>query len=235
MIHKRMILGAATLISAMTASGNGLQPELWGKVDVAPVYVHLDILESGHTIKNHNMGGVKADATVGFFSDMGWVIKPTALYATTCSHSQLFTGGAYFGHVTPICKGLYLTPLLGCMYTYMDTRIQIPFFGDTNLKERFYSVSPCVGLEGIYSFTPNFRICALYQYSWSRTKTRISTPIATIKDTSHTEGSSYSAMLEYDLNDCWSVNIGGAYNISLTKERHGLRGAGAKLGVAYWF
>jgi hypothetical protein len=42
-------------------------------------------------------------------------------------------------------------------------------------------------------------------------------------------------MLETDINDCWSVNIGGAYNISLSHEKHGLRAYGGRLALAYWF
>ena len=49
------------------------------------------------------------------------------------------------------------------------------------------------------------------------------------------KGSNYGVMIEHDLNDRWSINLGGAYNTSLTKEKHGIRGYGGRLGCAYWF
>jgi hypothetical protein len=38
--------------------------EICGKVDAGPTYVHIDVLESGHTIKRLEMGGVKADSSI---------------------------------------------------------------------------------------------------------------------------------------------------------------------------
>ncbi len=72
----------------------------------------------------------------------------------------------------------------------------------------------------------------MYQYVWSRTITRIKG----FKDTkSSPKGSNYSVMIESDINEKWSVNLGAAYNTSLTKEKHGLRGYGVRWGFAYWF
>ena len=100
------------------------------------------------------------------------------------------------------------------------------------VEERFRSCSPYLALELSYTFRPFCRLVLNYQYAWSRTHTTIS---RIVNEKSHSEGFSYSGMLEHDLNNNWSVSVGGAYNVSLTKEKHGLRAYGCKVGVAYWF
>ena len=42
-----------------------------GKVDLGPVFVHIDVLESGHTIKKLDMGGFKINGTIN--TDTGTV------------------------------------------------------------------------------------------------------------------------------------------------------------------
>ena len=127
-------------------------------------------------------------------------------------------------------------PLTGVNWGWLKTKLEIenPFnpLANIDLTEKFRSISPYVAFEASYTFCPGWRVVGNIQYAWSRTHTTIE-PF--IKDTSHSEGFSYSGMIEYDLNPCWSVNLGALYNQSLTKEKHGLRGWGCKLGLAYWF
>lgn len=202
-----------------------------GKVDVGPAYVHIDVLESGKTVKTMNMIAGRADASILIWEGKGWCIKPYALYAS--GGGELFTGGVGLGHCFPVNDKLTITPIVGCTYTYMHTHIHVEMEGfKFRFKEKFRSYSPYIGAELVWNITPCFRACLMFQYAWSQTRTVIN---KLIKDKNHSKGPNYSAMLEYDLNEQWSVNVAAAYNITLSKEKHGLRGAGVKLGIARWF
>jgi len=58
---------------------------------------------------------------------------------------------------------------------------------------------------------------------------------ASVRLKEHSSGSAFSAMIEQDLNKYWSVNLAGAYNNSMSKEKNGMRAYGVKLGIARWF
>jgi len=216
--------------------GFSLCAEFKGKVDVAPAYIHIDLLESGKTRHEMDLPAVKADAVI-FFTDGGWCLKPTVLYGT--NDGSIFNGGLGFGHYTPVTDWLALTPLLGVAYTdlHAHTTIPIPGFGGVKANEKNASVSGYVGLEFNFKFSDSFRGTAVYQYSWSRSHTqiRLAKPFPVVKSNDHSEGPSYSVQIEKDLNKKWSVNLGAAYNLGLSKEKHGLRAYGAKIGIAYWF
>lgn len=195
-----------------------------GKVDVGLAYVHLDVLESGHTVKRIDKIAFKGDAHLRVYK--GIVLKPTVLFS-----DDIFAGGIAIGHCTPVHRYLTLTPNIGVSASHITTRIDIPFYGFENLSENFRSRSFFVGLDYTINISSCWRICGIYQYVWSRTYTRIE---GLLNSKGHSKGSNYGLMLETDINDYWSVNIGGAYNISLSKEKHGIRGAGAKIGIVYW-
>lgn len=203
-----------------------------GKIDLAPAYVHIDVLESGKTIHRMNMAALKGDISYLPFAGYGIVIKPTFLCAT--GDGKLASGGVGLGHCTPITDCLTLTPHAGVLWTYIQTHIDIhtPFFTIPHVRETFRSTSGYLALEITYKIAQGWRISGMFQYVWSRTYTKIKDLVPLQKD--HAMGPNYALMLEYDITDKWSVNIGGAYNISLSKEKHGLRGAGVKVGVAYW-
>jgi hypothetical protein len=204
-----------------------------GKVDFAPAFVHIDVLESGHTVSRMDMLAFKTDATILIKKGYGFCVKPTLLCGTTGrSHGDLISGGVGLGHCTPINDKLTVTPSFGVIFTQIRTRTSIPFLGLHHLKEKFRSTSPYLGLDVTYTFLPCWRICAMYQYAWSHTHTKI-TGIGS--DKSRSDGPNYGIMLEHDLRDNLSVQLGAAYNITLSKEKHGLRGTGVKAGIAYWF
>lgn len=199
-----------------------------GKVDVGPIFMHVDVLESGHTVKRMDIGGIRADAAIK--TDCGFCFKPTVTYGV--GHGHLFSGGAGLGFCIPVCDGLIATPLVGCNYTNLRTYVNLHFPGATHLKERFRSVSPYVGLEATYTICTGWRLGGFVQYAWSRTHTTLS---HLASDRSWSKGFNYAASLEKDLNEKWSVNAAIGYNNSLSKEKHGLRGYGVKLGLVYWF
>lgn len=140
-----------------------------------------------------------------------------------------------------------MTPVVGYAWGYFKTKFDKeylvgvtpelqPILAKLETRETFRSKGPFLGIEASLKFCPRWRIIGYFQYSWSNTKTNLDIEnFAKILAKSSSKGPSYSAMIEHDLNDCWSINFGAAYNISLSKEKHGLRGYGCKLGIAYWF
>lgn len=241
------------LIVPFLASVYSLNADVCGKVDAGPTYIHIDVLQSGKTVKRIDMGGVKADSSIVVWK--GLCVKPTFLYGN--GHGEIISAGGSVGHYSPFWEKFSLTPAIGCVYTQLGTTIPVslpeevlrllPPIPRGHAKERFYSVSPYLALDFTWTFTPGWRIVAVYQYSWSRTLTTIGLnkafkpveslvgPVDNYKEWSHSQGSNYGLMLEGDINQCWSVSIGGAYNLGLSKEKHGLRAYGARIAIAYWF
>lgn len=208
------------------------------KVDAGAVYVHIDVLESGHTIKKLDMAGFKLNGTVMLKEGTGFCVKPDILYAS--GHGELISGAIGFGHVTPVTKDFCITPSAGIIVTNLRTSVDasvMPDFPPVHFRERFRSHAPYIALDFNYNICKGFRICFNVQYSWSRTHTRLHNNKldSVLKFKGNSKGSSYAVMVEKDINDQWSMHLGAAYNSSLSHEKHGLRGYGIKLGVARWF
>lgn len=213
------------LLSLNVASVYG---EIHGKVDIGPTIMDIDILESGKTIETLHMKGVKGDATLLLYK--GFCIKPSFIWGR--GHGQLAAGSIAVGYYIPITKNFKILPNVGMAWSYLHTRVDFEEFGLFDLKERFRSSSPFIGLEICYTFAEKWTLMGVYQYAWSRTHTKID-PI--ISDKSHSDGPNYSLGIDYSLNEHWSIIFGVGYNITLSKEKHGIRGKGAKLGIAYYF
>lgn len=203
-----------------------------GKVDLGATIIDLDILKSGHTEETLHMKGLKGDATIQIIG--GVVLKPGFIWGQ--GHGELASASIGIGHCTPIFKGFMLIPSAGVIFSYVRTKVdvEVPEFGITfeDQKERFRSISPYAALEFCYTFLEKWTLMGAYQYSWSRTHTKIG---KIVSETSHCCGPNYSLGLEYCIDEHWAVNLGAGYNISLSKEKHGIRGKGIKLGVAYYF
>ena len=202
-----------------------------GRVDVGPVYVHMDILEFGKTVRHLDMAGVRLDSTIAIYKR--FCVKPTFTYAG--NNGNLYNAGLAVGHFVPITKQLCITPYVGYAYTYVNSTFSFynPFLADKlHFKTSFHSYAPNIGLDVHYKFMDCWRICGTIQYAWSRTLNRIRNI-----QTYHTRsrGPSVALSLERDIGEHWTVNIAGAYNSSLTREKHGLRLYGFKFGVARWF
>ncbi len=202
-----------------------------GKIEVAPSFVHVDILESGHTVKRMDMWAGRAEGSYELYR--GLMIKGNALYSHgNAAKGGIFTAAAGLSWYLPYNEWLAVAPGAGLGYSHLWTKIDLPAYGLFDLQERFKSLSPYIGFDIYFTLTKGLRICASYQYSWSRTFTTISHLTRT---KSHSQGPIYGAIIEYDIDSNWSVNLGIAYNISLSKEKHGIRGSGIKAGLAYWF
>lgn len=212
-----------------------------GKIDLGPAYAHVDILYKGRTQHKMDLGGVKGDMYYRVWS--GLVVKPSFLYAHGNKNDRILTGGVGVGFCMPFKQCFCFTPVVGINWGNLETKVEYAFAlpnpetglyekFTVDLKQKFRSSSPYLGLEFSYTFIPTWRIVGNYQYSWSRTRTSIQGQ-ETFKGNS--KGSSYTAMIEHDITKQWSINLGGAYNCSLSKEKHGIRAYGFKLGLGYWF
>lgn len=216
----------ALLVLLSLVCFNAIDAKGIGKVELAPAYIHIDVINAKKTVKELDMAGVRLDAS--YATEQGWYIKPTAVYSKE-RDGQFGSFGLYLGRTAPLGKKFYITPYSGVSYTEMTTRIHI---GGASFTNRFRAWAPCIGVELIYNFMPNARACASYQYAWSRPYTKLKRALSKKSDA---EGPAYGLLLEYDLNKKWSVNIGAGLNESFSRQKTGLRARGLKLGIARWF
>lgn len=202
-----------------------------GKIELAPAYIHLDVIEAKNTIKELDMAGIRGDFCWVF--ENGWMIKPSGIYGKE-NDGELVTAGIAIGRCIPIGEKWIVIPSAGISYTAMETTIPIPLgeLGVFEFREHFTGHAPYASLDVTYIITPNLRISGCVQYAWSRSKTTIE-DLGSSK--SSAEGPNVAAQIEYDLNKSWSVNFGGAYNESYSKEKNGIRGRGLKIGLVRWF
>lgn len=199
-----------------------------GRVDIGPAFASIDMLESGHTVRTLELWGVRADATILIYK--GFCIKPAVLIADGKANLNVYSIGA--GFCFPITETITLTPSGGYSETHYKSRISFPAFGLTHLREKFKSQGGYLAIDGCWTFIPGFRAYAGFQWAWSTVHTTVR-PL--FKSKQHCQGPSYTGCIEYDLLENLSINFAGAYNLSLSKEKHGLRGKGCKLGLVYWF
>lgn len=216
------------LFAIICFSVSSAQAFIHGKIDVGPTIMNIDVLESGKTIETLHMKGVKGDAN--FLLYEGLYVKPSILWGK--GHGELTSGSLSVGYYLPITKKFKILPNVGITWSYLRTTVDIEPLMMFDLKERFRSASPFIGMELCYSITEKWTVMAIYQYAWSRTHTKIA---KIVSDHSHSCGPNYSLGVDYSINKNWSVTFGVGYNIMLSKEKHGLRGYGAKLGAAYYF
>ena len=199
------------------------------KLDIGPVFLQIDVLQHGKTEKRMELWGFKGDLNYVF--ENGFSIKPSVLYGG--GDGYLTNGGLGLGWYIPINDKITIGPFIGFTYSYVKTKTHLPQFLLKDIQEQFQSLCGWGAVEAIWCFISTWRLIVSYQYGWCRTRTKLE--VIPGKIDGHSQGSNYGIMLENDFIDNWSVNLGFGYNISLSKERHGLRAKGIKLGLAYWF
>lgn len=214
---------------------SSLYGELRGKATLAPVYLDVDILKSGKTEETLHMGGLRGDATLLFYKGLG--IKPGFLWGQGNHQGELTMGSLAACYYIPITNCLKILPNAGGTWSYLHCKLDMEEVMLFNLKERFRSSSAFLGMEVYYSITEKWTLIGAYQYAWSRTHTKIRSHLlgTVVSEKSHTCGPNYSLGIDYSINDHWSAVLGFGYNITLSKEKHGLRGKGLQLGVTYYF
>ena len=226
----RIITGVFVLLCSIAISP--LKGELCGKVDAGPTVLYVDLLESGKTQKTLKMAGVKGDATVLVYQ--GLAIKPGVLFAWG-KDSRVASGTLAVGYCLPITEKIKILPNVGMNWSYLVSYVDSKEHGFYNLRQRFRSQSEFIGMDFSYSLNPSFSFIFAYQYAWCKTDNRIGKTPFVQKFRSHSSGSNFSAGVEYYYNEHLAFNFGVGYNLSLSKEKHGIRGKGLKLGVAYYF
>lgn len=212
-----------------------------GKIEIAPAYIHIDFLKSGHTYHRIDLPAVRGDFYYRVWQ--GLQIRTNAMYGYSRHQNEYAAGGVGLAFCIPLLpKKLSITPLAGFSWSYLHSPFKHRLKSDNapttvfHLKQRFRSRSQFIGAELSWTIIPAWRLTLGYQWAWSRTHTKISNaPIEVANERSKSKGPTVSGMLEHDFNDSFSVNLGAAYNNSLSKEKHGVRGWGLKLGFAYWF
>jgi len=231
LLKKTLFPAAAAFTSLFMILEQQAHGDCLGKFELAPAYIHIDVIESRDTIKELDMPGIRADMSYVFGS--GWLIKPTALYGKE-NDGEITNLGIGFGRCIPLCDRWIFTPTAGVTYTNVGAKIHLDLgaLGEIEFRERFKAIAPYISAEIIYSIAPCWRICANAQYAWSHSKTKIK---SLFTEKSDSQGPSYGLLVEYDFNQCWSINIGGAYNESYSKEKNGIRGRGGKIGLVRWF
>lgn len=218
-------------IFADCCDGTTEGPKVCGKLDMSVAFVHIDLLKNGVTDERMDIPAARADLCYSIWK--GVVIKPNILYGY--NNQELIMTGVGLGHIIPITNDIKITPVVGFNYSYLDTKTDNPI-DDT--KRTFKSYGGYIGMEGSYAFTKRVRAYLTYQYAWTYNTTVFNIPAPFSMKLNYKErssGSAISAMLEEDLNDYWSVNIAGAYNNSMSKEKNGMRAYGFKVGLARWF
>lgn len=232
---------AGTIVAGLLACVN---LSAHGRVDAGPVYVHLDVLESGKTIDKLDMEGFRADGNFQIYS--GFVLKPA--FAIAGGRGDYYSGtlalGFYvpMGQLTPFLEGLCFLPHVGWTGSRLKTHVDLPVpqvaVVIPGVLEIFRSSTEFVGLETTYQLLSNVSVSCSVIYGWSNTVTTLQKETTVLgnfrqKFPSSSKGWSYSAMVDYQFTQHWSVNIAGVYNLMLSKENHGIRATGVRLGLGY--
>lgn len=198
-----------------------------GKIDIAPTFLKIDSVESGKTIDSHNMKGVRVGLDYILYKAL--LFRGTGIVSWGDANFQTYTAG--LGACIPY-KKFYFTPSAGVTYSRFKADIDFPEIQFFDLKQKFRSLGPYVGLDIQWCFAPKWRIGGGFMWSWSHTHTSVK-PLFKGKDNS--QGPTWTMLLERDITSKWSVNVGAAYNRSLNKEKHGIKGQGVKIGLTRWF
>lgn len=201
--------------------------ECCGKIDVAPVYLRVNMIEGHKTVEKMNMGGGRIDASINVWK--GILIKPSFLYASGDGKLDAETLGV--GVCWKVNDRLTLTPNIGYAHSRLSTHVHPKELPGFSLKTKFHSNGGFIGLDLYFTVIKDWRLIAVAQYAWAATQTKIK-HLETFNG--HSSGGNYALGIEYDLNSCWSVNLVGAYNSSLSHEKDGTRVYGAKLGITRW-
>jgi hypothetical protein len=225
---KSFILILATLLCFVEPN---LFAECKGKVDLGVIALKVDMINSGKTTKSLNMVGIRGDAAILFYK--GFCVKPVFIFGRDSGSGRLASGSIAFGHYVPLNKQICLLPSFGISASEIKSTLKYENFGmNFKHKEKFKAVSPLVGVDVVYSINDDWIITGVFQYAWARTHTHIE---GLVRSKGRSQGSNLGLLVDYYLNKQWSINAGLGYNSSLSKEKHGSRILGGKVGLAYWF
>ncbi len=217
--------------------------ECRGKIDTGPTYVNIDVLQDGKTIRSLDLFAWKADAFVRIYS--GLAVKGSAFVGG--GDARFYSLGGAIGFCFPVFDWLTLFPNIGYTGGKFHSKVDLPIDVETpmgnmqlvidNVNEHIRSNGPLIGLDASFKIDETWRLCLIFQYAWSNVRTHFTKHkdgIDAVYKT-HTEGPNYAAILEHDIAEHWSLSFGVGYNLTLSKDKEGLRAKGAKAGLVYWF
>lgn len=220
-----------TMALFLCLSTKAVYAECYGKADLGAVFLRADVIQSGKTVESLDMGGIRGDATVLVYN--GFCFKPSFILARGKDEGRLYTASLGVGHYFPVNKEICLVPSLGVNISELKSELRTKLFGMVfKNKEKFRSGSFYIGLDATYSVGDSLLFTGVIQYAWARTNTHVEDQF---NSNGHSQGLNLGVLVDYYLTKCWSINAGFGYNNSLSKEKHGLRVIGGKVGVAYWF
>lgn len=209
--------------------------ECQSKFDVAPAYMHLDVIVNNQTIQKNDMPAFRAEYSR--YIKKGWWVKAVGLYGKNKAEFSGLTLATGFS--LPIHEKILLSPGIGLSGSRFTTILTLPVhnpetdaFVFVKVPQKFEALSPYIGVEVAYKICQGTRLYLSVQYAWSYSEIKFQ---RLFKEKSDSGGPTFSLMLEHDLSNRWSVNIAGTYNESLSNQKDGLRGYGGKIGLAYWW
>ena len=198
------------------------------RIDTGPAYLKIDLLEKEKIRKTIRLNAFKFDGSIGI--GKGFCLKPSFLYADKKTYISTYSLG--LGYNLTFIPMFCFTPHVGVSRTSFKTPIHIPEYTLAPLKECFLSYGKYIGLDITWNIIPGLRMYGGFQYIWSRVKTTVK-PLFISHN--NTEGPSYGLVIEKDLGTNFSLSLSYGYNLSLSEEKHGLKGQGVKFGCVYWY
>jgi predicted porin len=205
--------------------------EIKGKVEFGPTWINSEMTDSGPKSRNLNVKGFGANGTVAIWK--GLCLKPLVNWAEGKSQTYWSTGLGV-GFAVPFMEKWLVIPHVGTSYTSLKFRRDLPIPGGNNLDQKMKSRSQYVGSDLSYKITDKLSITGSVQYAWVSTYTTISSPFVPA-NRAESRGFNYFGMVDYYINDNWSLNLAGAIMKSKTKERYGSDGMGVRVGLGYKF
>lgn len=204
-----------------------------GKVDGGPAMMRLTNIYLGTKTNKYWLYGVSLAGTI-IVKD-GWTLKPRLIYGG--GDGDLWNVGLGVGYFLPVHKRINITPVVGASYGHLKIDVDLPLM-PAGIEQTMDSVSPFVGVDVgvtiLECLTAGFGI----QYAWSRSQTTSSHDLLGGKffdARSESRGFNFFGQLDYWFNSCWSANLAFASNDSHSKEKHGIKVMGWRLGVGYFF
>lgn len=237
-MHKFFI----TFLAILTTQ---LYGDFKGKVDLGSAFIHLDTIVGNKTVSKSDLGAIKFDASL--YTESGLGVRTSVLQSVwdidnvgeDVTSVQLALGQCF-----PITSSLTLFPQVGVSWSSISTDILIPIIQNEMVvaalpaERTSKSAGYFIGCEACYKVTQCLRFCGQILWGWTDIDStfedkKSKKQLDMIKSCGN--GPILSSIIEYDLNDSWSVNVGGAYNLSWDDDNNGLRAWGGKVGIAYWF
>lgn len=226
---KRYLMFVLSSIACLLWSSSACA-EIKGKVDSGSIYMKIDILRDGNSIKELKLGGVGGNGTF-VHTGSGFAVKPTFTVAEG-NGTDYHQFGCGLGWYIPICQWGSFTPVVGGATSRMMTTTDFPPLGLANVGQRFQTSSFYVGGDLAVHLGKCFLVSGGVQYNWSQTSMDLGAVLHT--DTSTTGPYAY-LMVDYYLNKCWSLQVAGAFSRVISKEKDGTKGQGIRIGSAHTF